>query len=419
MDWGRVLIAFVLGGGVCACGAGVERSSEEIAVGSEALREAPIADGFGEPLPGLTPALGRRFERGLAQFSAILQSEDGVGYAFSGVPGCFICHIQPAIGGSSGVTQVRFGRLAADGGFDPLLAKGGPSQQFVGQAGPGAQGCPATSPIPFEEIPADANVVVSRHSPALFGLGLVEAIPDDALELLARREASNRDGVRGRVNHVTDALTGRKRAGRFGLKAQTATLPEFVAAALLNELGVTSPLFPQENCPGGDCTFADCDGVPDPDMRSERVGQFVDFIRLLSAPPPRPLTPTACEGEQLFHAIGCAACHVPTQVTGPSSIKQLNRVAFHPYSDFLIHDMGPSIDGSADLTTQGEARAQFVRTTPLWGANSAAELFHDGRGGTISGAVFWHGGEAEVARDRFLALSADEQTAVTEFVLSL
>jgi hypothetical protein len=414
-----MLITFVLGGGFCACSAAVDRSGEEVAVGSEALREAPIADSFGEPLPGLTPALARRFERGLAQFSSILQSEDGVGYAFSGVPACFICHIQPAIGGSSGVTQVRFGLLTDNGSFDPLLAKGGPSQQFVGQVGPSAQGCPATSPIPFEEIPAEANVVVSRHSPALFGLGLVEAIPDDALELLSRREAAKRDGVRGRVNHVTDALTGKTRAGRFGLKAQIATLPEFVATALLNELGVTSPLFPQENCPGGDCTFAACDGVADPDMRSERVGQFVDFIRLLSAPPPRPLTTTACQGEQLFHAIGCTACHVPTQVTGPSSVKQLDRVAFHPYSDFLIHDMGPSKDGSADLTTQGEARAQFVRTTPLWGANSAAELFHDGRGGNIPGAVFWHGGEAQAARDRFLALSADEQAAVTEFVLSL
>lgn len=419
MNWGRMLIAFVLGGGLWACGADIDRNSEQIAVGTEALREAPVADSFGEPLPGLTPALRRRFERGLTQFSSILQSEDGIGYAFSGIPGCFICHIQPTIGGSSGVTQVRFGLLGDDGHFDPLLAKGGPSQQFVGQVGPQAQGCPAAAPSPFEEIPAEANVVVSRHSPPLFGLGLVEAIPDEALELLAHREQSNRDGVRGRVNHVTDAVTGKTRAGRFGLKAQIATLPEFVGTALLNELGVTSPLFPEENCPGGDCTFADCDGVPDPDMRDERVGQFVDFIRLLSAPPAHPLTTTACEGEHLFHAIGCAACHVPTQVTGPSSIKQLNRVAFHPYSDFLIHDMGPSNLGSADMTTQGEARAQFARTTPLWGANSAAELFHDGRGVDIPGAVFWHAGEAQVARDRFMALSADEKAAVTEFVLSL
>jgi CxxC motif-containing protein (DUF1111 family) len=154
-------------------------------------------------------------------------------------------------------------------------------------------------------------------------------------------------------------------------------------------------------------------------MSSARVSEFVDFVRLLSPPPPRTRTRAARDGERLFHEIGCAACHVPTQITGPSSVKQLDRVAFHPYSDFLIHDMGPSNLGSADMTTQGEAQAQFVRTTPLWGANSAAELFHDGRGGDVPGAVFWHGGEAQVARDRFMTLSADDQAAVAEFVLSL
>jgi len=419
MHCGRILSAGMVFGGLCACSADLDRSEEQLAVTQWALREAPIAENFGDPLPHLTPALSRRFQTGLTQFSSILQSEDGVGYAFSGVPGCFICHIQPAIGGSSGVTQVRFGLLADDGSFDPLLAKGGPSLQFVAQVGPGTQGCPATSPIPLETTPAEANVVVSRHSPALFGLGLVEAIPDDALEHLARLQRTNRDGVRGRVNHVTDATTGRTRAGRFGLKAQIVTLPEFVATALLNELGITSPLLPNEICESGDCTFADCDGVPNPDMNTARVSQFVDFVRLLSPPPPRTRTPAACDGERVFHQIGCATCHAPTQITGPSPIKQLDRVAFHPYSDFLIHDLGPPNQDSADMTTQGEARAQFVRTTPLWGTNSAAELFHDGRGGTVPGAVFWHGGEAQVARDRFMALSPDAQAAVTEFVLSL
>ena len=419
MHWGRILIASVGLAGLSACSAEVDRNEDELAVAQTELREAPVARNFGDPLPNLAPALSQRFQSGLTLFSTVLQSEDGVGYAFSGVPGCFICHGQPAIGGSSGVTQVRFGRLAEDGSFDPLLAEGGPTQQFGGQVAPGTQGCPASAPIPFESIPSDANVVVSRHSPALFGLGLVEAIPDDALELLARLQRTNRDGVHGRVNHVIDATSGKTRAGRFGLKAQTVTLSEFVSAALLNELGVTSALFPQENCPGGDCTFAACDGVPDPDMSPARVSAFVDFVRLLSPPPPRTRTTAARNGERLFHQIGCATCHVPTQITGPSSVKQLDHVAFHPYSDFLIHDMGPSNLGSADMTTQGEARAQFVRTTPLWGANSAAELFHDGRGGNVPGAVFWHAGEAQVARDRFMALSADEQAAVTEFVLSL
>jgi hypothetical protein len=385
-----------------------------------ALCEAPIADASGDPLPGIGPALTQRFENGRTLFSAVLQSSDGIGYAFSGVPGCFICHTTPAIGGSSGVTQVRFGHLFPDGSFDPLLAEGGPTQQFVGQVGPNAPpDCPAQPPIPVETIPADANVTVSRNAPPLFGLGLVEGIPDAALELIARAERLNPDGVRGRVNHVTDALTGQRSAGRFGLKAQIRTLTEFVSDAMHNELGVTSPLFPQENCPNGDCTHADCDGVPDPDMGDDKVQMFVDFIRLLSPPPPRPLTASAQRGKLLFLTIGCAACHLPDQITGPSSIRALNRVLFHPYSDFLIHDMGPSVLGSADETTQGEARAQFVRTTPLWGANSKAELFHDGRGGTVAGSVFYHGGEANPARSRFMALSTDDQTAVSDFVFSL
>jgi Di-haem oxidoreductase, putative peroxidase len=394
--------------------------AEELDVMAGALCEAPIADASGDPLPGIGADLRQRFENGRTLFSTVLQSTDGVGYAFSGVPGCLFCHSTPAIGGSSGVTQVRFGHLFADGSFDPLLAEGGPTQQFVGQVGPNAApDCPAVSPIPFETIPADANVTVSRHAPPLFGLGLVEGIPDFALELIAQAQRFNPDGVRGRVNHVTDALTGKPSAGRFGLKAQIRTLTEFVSDAMHNELGVTSPLFPHENCPNGDCTFADCDGVPDPDMGDDKVQMFVDFIRLLSPPPPRPLTASAQRGKFIFHQIGCATCHLPDQITGPSSIPALNRVLFNPYSDFLIHDMGPSVLGSADETTQGQARAQFVRTTPLWGANSNAELFHDGRGVTVAGSVFYHGGEADPARSRFMALSAGDQTAVSDFVFSL
>jgi len=420
MQRGRLAILGVVSAWLGACVVEAEPGVEALGVTQDALREAPVADAFGDPLPGLSRRLTQRFETGRTLFSTVLQSSDGVGFAFSGVPGCFICHTVPAIGGSSGVTQVRFGHLADDGSFDPLLAEGGPTQQFLGQTGPQAPpACGVESPIPLETIPDDANVIVSRRSPPLFGLGLVEAIPDAALELLALQQRSKRDGVHGQVNHVEDAVTGRRRAGRFGLKAQIPTLTEFVATAMLNELGVTSPLFPDEDCPNGDCTLAGCDGVPDPDMSADKVASFVDFVRLLSPPPPRPLTPTARRGKLLFQRIGCATCHVPDQITGPSSVAALDHVVFHPYSDFLIHDLGPSNQGSADMTTQGEARAQFVRTAPLWGTNSNAELFHDGRGFTVAGSVFWHGGEADPARSRFTALPADDQAAVSDFVLSL
>jgi len=419
MHWARLGTLGLLGAWLSGCTIEASPGFEDVSVSQKQLREAATGMEFGDPLPGLTPALIRRFERGRTLFSAILDSSDGLGYAYSGLPSCSICHSTPVTGGSSGIQQRRFGFLAPDGSFDPLLDEGGPSIQGSGVVGPRGHDCPAAPPSPLEDVPVDANVLAFRRSTPLFGLGLVEAIPDETLELLARSELRNRDGVRGRVNHVKDATTGRRRPGRFGLKSQVVTLTEFVSTALLNELGITTPLFPEENCPGGDCRFADCDGIPNPDMGAERVSRFVDYVRLLSPPPPRALTATARQGERLFQGIGCAACHVPTLVTGESSIAEIDRVAFHPYSDFLVHDMGPSNLGSADLTTQGQAPAQYVRTAPLWGANSIAELFHDGRGGDVPGAVFWHGGEAQVARDRFEALSSDEQAAVAEFVLSL
>jgi hypothetical protein len=410
---------FVFGAVLSGCSTSSEDELGFIVEDSSALERPTPVTNFGDPLPGLSPALVARFEAGRELFSTIQQPSDGLGFAFNGVPACFICHDVPVIGGSSGIPAEHIGFLADDGSFDPLISKGGPTLQFTGMGTSGAN-CPDPSliPIPLEVRPPEANVDIQRRAPPLFGLGLVEAVPDSTFEALARQQRAECDEVAGKVNHVEDAVSGRRRPGRFGLKSQIVTLTEFVSSALINELGITTPLFPHENCPQGDCTWADCDGVPDPDISAARVAKFVDFVRLMAPPPPKPLTRAARRGRMLFERIGCASCHVPTLVTGSSSIPQLDHVAFHPYSDFLVHDFG-STEGFSELTTQGEATARYVRTAPLWGAGSISSLLHDDRGGTVAGSVFWHAGEAAVARDRFEALSSNDKDAISEFVTSL
>jgi len=145
------------------------------------------------------------------------------------------------------------------------------------------------------------------------------------------------------------------------------------------------------------------------------VGRLADFMTLL-APPERGVTTTdVVAGESVFFDIGCSACHLPTIQTGPNGIAALNRVAFHPYSDFLLHDMGSLGDGIA----QGQASPREMRTAPLWGLRSAGRLLHDASASTIDQAILRHDGQGRGARDRFAALDADRSAALLAFLRSL
>jgi CxxC motif-containing protein (DUF1111 family) len=264
-----------------------------------------------------------------------------------------------------------------------------------------------------ETVPAIANVVAQRRTNPLFGLGLVDAVPDESLQELAAFQQTFTPATAGRALVVTDVFSGQPRVGRFGWKCQIGTVLTFSGNAFLNEMGITTPFFPNENCPGGNCALLAANPArSNPNDTTATVMQLADHTTFLAPPPQRPFSRGARLGEAVFLGIGCAACHLPTMRTGPNEVAALDEVEFHPYSDFLVHDMGTLNDGIA----QPPATGQEMRTAPLWGARIRTSFLHDGRARTIRGAILAHDGQGLAARNRFAALSAREQADLLEFV---
>jgi len=413
--WERlVVVTFgvaLVAGSLSACGAeDLSSVSGELVL----TAPAPVLTNFGDPLPGLSQTLLDRFDFGADVFGEVETVSDGLGPVFNG-KSCGECHASPDLGGTSRLVETRFGRIVG-GVFDGLVGEGG---SLIQTTGIGADVAPApTCPVSFvagETVPADATIRAGRRTTPLFGLGLIDAVPDATLEALATSQIGNADGVHGQPNHVLELATGLTRVGRFGWKSQVPTVEQFSSDAYLNEMGITSRLFPHESCPQGHCDQAGCDGVPDPEDDGTDTGGFTDFMRLLAPPPQRQLTGQAQAGANLFTRIGCATCHVPDLTTGVSDIPQLDHVTFHPYSDFLVHDMGALGDG----ITQGDASGTKMRTAALWGVSAQPFFLHDGRATTLSDAIFAHAGEATAAKNRFVNLSSQNQSKVLDFLRAL
>jgi CxxC motif-containing protein (DUF1111 family) len=376
------------------------------------LTGAP-ADTFGDPLGGLPPDELQRFSDGRAAFEQIEGVADGLGPVFNGTS-CAACHNVGAIGGGSAFVETRFG-TTANGAFDPLVQFGG---SLIQTDGVGLQGdCDFVG----EHVPPEATIVAARRATPLFGLGLVNAVPDAALVALASSEARRQPETAGRPNMVQDITTGALAVGRFGWKSQIPNLRQFAADAYLNEMGITTPLEPDENCPQGDCALLSCDPVPGVDDDLEDVDLFTDFMRFL-APPPQQIDGGASRvssrrrrwspGSRLFVQVGCVSCHVRSLRTGESEVAALRSRTFEPYSDFLLHDMG----GLGDGIGQGQATGAEMRTAPLWGLRLLTTFLHDGRASTVEDAILAHDGQGRAARDRFAALRADEKEQLVAFL---
>lgn len=395
-----------------------------VLVATSGHAQQPVQPLTGAPLAGLTPAELDRFERGKEAFTRILTLADGVGPISNEGPGypasrCLGCHLGPLPGGGSTKTVRHFGVAAtATSAFDPLHGFGGPVQQEVSNAYPAC----------MEAIPAQATVVSDRITPSLFGLGLVDSIPDADIQV---REAFPPPGVSGRANLATpaEAPLGPPRVGRFGWKSQVPTLLTFSGQAMLEEHGITNRLFPFDNVPNGPTgTSSSCaDAMPDPEDVSDAQGfqmidRVTDFVRFLSPPPRTPKS--GMIGEALFESVGCAKCHVSTPfVTSPTApdVALQNR-SFRPYSDFLLHDIGTG-DGIGD----GLAVGAEIRTTPLWdvGPRAPNGLMHDAsvRGAVVPNilhaAVMAHAGEATAVVAAYSSLSASEKRSLQRFLMSL
>jgi CxxC motif-containing protein (DUF1111 family) len=263
--------------------------------------------------------------------------------------------------------------------------------------------------------PPTSTLTSYRTAPTVIGLGLLEAIDQSTLEALADPNDADGDGISGRLNHVWNPVTQQTEIGRFGWKANTATVQVQVAAAAFNDIGLTSSLR----------GFQPTDGS-DPVLTDNQLQEMTFMVEAVGVPAAGTREIEEYRGQVLFTDMGCAACHIPTLVTGTSPYaplsQQLSNQTIHPYTDLLLHDMGP---GLADNRPDFEASGSEFRTAPLWGlgleqvVRSDVTFMHDGRARTVEEAILWHGGEAATAHDDFVAANAADRTALLAFLGTL
>lgn len=410
------------------------------------------ANAFSQPAPNLAGLSLARHDEGDEEFEvefvpAPAAENGGLGPVFDNVS-CEACHLGDGRGRPPGPGEETTSFLyrssvsgrGPHGGPAPVPGFGGQLQlravpgfvpevsAAIGYAttrGTFADGTPFELRAPTYDLqglyaPLPAGVLVSpRSAPAVFGLGLLEAVPDNQIYALADPKDRDRDGVSGRVNVVYNEVRRQNAVGRFGWKANAPTLLQQTAGAYNGDMGITSSIFPAESCEGRPGCERHAIEVDD-----ETVGNVAFYTQSLGVPARRDVDdPTTSLGEQLFYTTGCAGCHMPTLRTATlKGVPEVSNQVIHPYTDLLVHDMGP---GLADNRPDFQASGQEWRTAPLWGVglietvNGHTNFLHDGRARSLMEAVLWHGGEATRARERVRRFSADERTALIAFLQSL
>lgn len=383
-----------------------------VAACSDLLTSAPDPGNvFDGPVDGLSASELTQFLRGDEEFGRRFAPATGLGPIFNDVS-CASCHS----GDGRGRPANALTRIGSPDD-DMYRSLGGP--QIQDRAIPGA--IPETAP---QGVP-----ISLRLPPPVFGVGLIEAIPEGEILSRADPEDRNGDGISGRPNWVVPpswvplaepGSGSAARVGRFGRKAQTSSILQQTVEAYLQDMGITTDFLPDENHHPVGHPYDAADVVPDPEVPAGTVFAVVNYLRMLAAPAPGQPNATRDRGSALFTEIGCALCHVPVLHTGPAPIGALANKPVTLYSDLLLHDMG---DALADHRPDGSANGREWRTAPLWGMrlirqflNGEAFLLHDGRAGTIEEAILLHGGEAQRSRDRFNALNPSDRAALVEFV---
>jgi CxxC motif-containing protein (DUF1111 family) len=272
----------------------------------------------------------------------------------------------------------------------------------------------------YQALPG--NYLLSpRMAPPVFGLGLLQNIPEATILSFADENDADGDGISGRPNYVYNAYTHQKELGRFGLKANTPSLLTQVASAYNQDMGVTNYVFPRENSWGQ----PQADNLnDDPELADSTLNHVVFYVKTLAVPARRNVTdPDIIKGKKLFTQINCSGCHKPLVQTGIDlTLSAINNQRIQPFTDLLLHDMG---DGLADNRPDFLATGKEWRTTPLWGiglfakTNGTPFYLHDGRAKTIEEAILWHDGEAQNARQHFMQLSKQDRLSLLKFIQSL
>lgn len=276
--------------------------------------------------------------------------------------------------------------------------------------------------------PMGEETMLSARAPlAMHGLGLLEAIPEQTLRDWVDPDDLDGDGISGRINMVWDAQLKKMRPGRFGWKAEQPSIITQSGDAAHNDMGVTSPYFPEQTCTSmqQDCRQAMTGADPETPLEftAQQLDELHAYLAFLSVPARQIGKPIIERGETLFHEVGCVSCHKAQAVTGNDhKFRRLRNKTIQPFTDLLLHDMG---EGLSDNRPSFDAAGSEWRTAPLWGigllerVNGHTRLLHDGRARNLEEAILWHGGEAEAAREAFRNMIEADRAAIVAFLKSL
>ena len=431
-------------------------------LGGGTTRVDATRNSFSLPATDLTTAERRAFEVGDSFFTqnwvtapASTEARDGLGPTFN-AQACSSCHvldgrgapplpshaeahagllIRLSIPGADAVTggplpDPHYGGQLQDRSILAVPAEGTLRVTYEIVSGTYGDGTEYELRMPTFEItdlafgPLHPEIRTSpRLAPQVIGMGLLEAIPAEDIMAAADPDDGDGDGISGRANIVWDARLGAPALGRFGWKANVSTVEQQTAGAFHGDIGITSSLHPQENCPAGQTACAEAINGGSPEIAENRLGMVTIYMRTLSVPAMRGAdTEQVRNGAQLFEEFGCASCHTVTHVTGQTDIAALSEQTIHPYTDLLLHDMGEGLaDGREDFAASG----QEWRTPPLWGIglideiNGERFLLHDGRARTLEEAILWHGGEGEASKEEFRMADAEKRAALIAFLEAL
>lgn len=414
-------------------------------------------EAFSQPLPGMSAEQMAAFLRGRTLFRqawVVAPAQDpaqGLGPLYNRLS-CLACHTKNGRGQpterpeermQSMLVRLSVTGVGPHGGPKPHPAYGG---QFNDEGIPGVPGeghagllwreskvvladgseVGLRQPrVVFSELaygPLDGVLTSPRLAQPVYGTGLLDAVSDKTLEAMAAE--AKPDGVKGRVNRVWSVATRRTVDGRFGWKANMPDLRQQSAGAMHGDLGITSPLFPKQNCTAAQTACRQAAAGPQPELSSAQLADLTAYQAHLAVPARRDTDqPEVKAGEALFGKLGCATCHRPSLHTDahfPDPLLAGREI--HPYSDLLLHDLGPGLaDGRPDYL----ARGREWRTPPLWGLGLAARIngrayfLHDGRARSLEEAILWHGGEARIARGRYARLGKTDRSALQAFLDSL
>ncbi len=447
-------------GFLCGCSgakAPFERDDRSRLPGGEATNTLLIGvNAFNQPVENLLDEHRTAFFSGNSLFNSAwveapssTEARDGLGPLFN-ARNCSACHFEDGRGslptdGSEGLGGLLL-RLRT--GFDEQTGLPLPDPNYGGQL----------QPLALPDVTAEATVVVSwkassftypdgstvelrrprfkledlafgalsedtvlspRVAPAMIGLGLLDLVPAERLLELAQGSSAASPGISGRVRYLSQDPP---LIGRFGWKAEQPSVRRQAAAAFVGDLGVTSSIFPDQDCTAAETECVDVPNGGDPEVEDTLLSSVEFYSRLLAVPERRDWEDeTVIEGERIFSEVGCTNCHVPSHHTGSSDdLPELGDQLIWPYTDLLLHDMGEGLADEGDLDLDAE-----WRTPPLWGlglipeVNGHQQLLHDGRATGVEAAILWHAGEADSARQAFAARPLDDRKALIAFVNSL